>query len=68
MAFSRAKTFARPKKTPVLRARKNGCTVLATKRITKVGLVKASKHNANPVTDEFRVDDQLHGLSLIKKW
>ena len=36
--------------------RKNVCTVLATRReqLIKVALVKATKHKANPATDEVR--------------
>ena len=33
------------------------------KRTTKVALVKATKHKANPATDEVRVENRNHGLA-----
>ena len=46
-------------------SRKSGCTVLATRReqLIKVALVKATKHKANPKTDEVLVENRNHGLA-----
>ena len=33
---------------------------------TKVALVKATKHKANPATDEVRVENRKHGLAWSK--
>ena len=40
-------------------------SVLATtKCTTKVALAKATKHKANPATDEVRVENRNHGLAV----
>ena len=36
---------------------------LSTKQVTRVALVKATKHKANPATDEVRVKNRNHGLA-----
>ena len=35
----------------------------STEQVTRVALVKATKHKANPTTDEVRVDNRNHSLA-----